>query len=259
MRRDDRCECDHRSPVRDVIVLCYHAVHERWPAPLSVTPEALEWQLSTLLRRGYKGVTFHQAVNGPGSGRHVAVTFDDAYLAVLEVAAPILSRLGLPATVFVPTRYPDRPDEPMAWPGIDRWVHGPYREQLRPMSWRQLEALAERGWEVGSHTRSHPRLTTLGDDALRDELEGSKLDCERALGRPCHSLAYPYGDHDPRVVAAASDAGYASAGTLPGRLRQGGPLEWPRVGVYQADGGWRFRLKVSPAVRRLRASALWPR
>ena len=30
----------------DTIVLCYHAVSERWPAPLSVTPQAFASQLA---------------------------------------------------------------------------------------------------------------------------------------------------------------------------------------------------------------------
>ena len=32
------------------------------------------------------------------------------------------------------------------------------------MSWDQLGGLAEAGWEIGSHTRTHPHLTQVGDD-----------------------------------------------------------------------------------------------
>ena len=42
----------------DPLVLCYHAVSERWPAPLSVTPDAFERQLRRLSRGGFRGVTF---------------------------------------------------------------------------------------------------------------------------------------------------------------------------------------------------------
>ena len=45
------------------------------------------------------------------------VTFDDAYLSVLERAYPVLASLGLPGVVFVPTDWPDRAP-PMSWPGI---------------------------------------------------------------------------------------------------------------------------------------------
>ena len=62
---------------------------------LSVTPAAFERQLELLLRRGYQGATFHDAVTRPRAGKTVAVTFDDAYLSVLELALPILDRLGV--------------------------------------------------------------------------------------------------------------------------------------------------------------------
>ena len=83
----------------DGIVLCYHALSPTWEADLSTTPERFERQLELLVRRGYRGVTFEQAVRAPHE-RTVAVTFDDAYRSVLELARPILDRLGLPATVF---------------------------------------------------------------------------------------------------------------------------------------------------------------
>jgi hypothetical protein len=59
------------------------------------------------------------------------------------------------------------------------------------------------------------------------------------------------------VVEAAAKAGYETAGTLPRRLVGTGPLAWPRVGVYHADGDRRFRAKVSPGMRRLRSSPAW--
>jgi peptidoglycan/xylan/chitin deacetylase (PgdA/CDA1 family) len=241
------------------LVLCYHAVSVDWPAPLSVTPDALERQLQLLVRRGHRGATFAEVADGSVDGRAVAVTFDDAYLSVLERAKPILDAAGFPGTVFVPTDYPDRPERPMAWDGIDQWLGGPHEPDLRPMSWGQVGQLADAGWEIGSHTRSHPRLTRLPDDALARELRESRATLEERLGRPCTTLAYPYGDHDARVVAAAGAAGYAAAGTLPGRLPRPEPLAWPRVGIYHADDERRFRLKVSAGMRLLRRLPVWPK
>jgi peptidoglycan/xylan/chitin deacetylase (PgdA/CDA1 family) len=241
--------------VADVLVLCYHAVSERWPADLSVTPQRFEEQLALLVRRGYRGATFQQAVVSPPARRTLAVTFDDAYRSVLELAFPILARLGLPGSVFVPTDFAGR--APMAWPGIDRWLGGPHEQELAGMSWEDLGELATAGWEIGSHTRSHPHLTLLDDASLADELRVSRETCEERLGRPCRSLAYPYGDVDERVVEAARAAGYETGATLPRRLTAAGPLEWPRVGIYHGDDLRRFRAKVSPQVRLLRRSPLW--
>ena len=241
----------------DVLVLCYHAVSERFPAPLSVTPNAFERQLRQLAQAGFEGATFEAAVSRPAR-RTVAVTFDDAYLSVLQVAKPLLDAVGFPATVYAPTAYLDTPDRPLSWEGIDQWIGGEHERELLPMSWDQLGGLAEAGWEIGSHTRTHPHLTKLDDDALRVELAESRTTVEERLGRPCPTLAYPYGDHDERVVAAAGAAGYAAAGTLPGRLPRPRPLAWPRIGIYHSDDERRFRMKVSRTMRWLRGSRIWP-
>lgn len=240
----------------DVLVLCYHAVSETWPAALSVTPDEFERQLSLLHRRGFRGVTVAEALTDPPAGRVLAVTFDDAYRSVLELARPILESLGMVASVYVVTGWAERPG-PMSWPGIDQWVGGPHEQELACMGWDELRSLADGGWEVGSHTRSHPRLPELGEAALDEELAGSRADCERAMGRRCDSLAYPYGAVDEPVVEAAERAGYRFGITLPRMLHAPRPLHWPRVGIYHADSGWRFRVKVSPAVRRARASRAW--
>jgi peptidoglycan/xylan/chitin deacetylase (PgdA/CDA1 family) len=242
----------------NVLVLCYHAVSERWPAPLSVTPRALEEQLGLLVKRGYRGITFGEAVLSPPPGRTVVVTFDDAFRSVLELARPILARLGLPATVFVPTDFPAAPERPMSWPGIDEWVGSEHEHEMRPMSWGELAEVAGEGWEIGSHTKSHPHLTRLGDAQLAEELADSRREIEDRLSRPCPALAYPYGDHDDRVVAAAGRAGYKAAGTLPARLTGAGPLRRPRVGVYRDDDLRRYKLKVSRPLGLLRATPLWP-
>lgn len=233
----------------DVVVLCYHAVSESWRDSLAVTSRELRAQLQSLVRRGYRGATFSDAVSAPRSGRTLAVTFDDACSSVADLALPILSDLGLPGTVFAVSDFGDG-SRLLRWPEIERWHGGPHEAELRCLDWERLAALADAGWEIGSHTRSHPHLTELDDAALATELRGSRLACETALRRPCRSIAYPFGDVDARVVAAARAAGYEAAAGLPGgQVAGAGPLDWPRVGVYQRDSLRRFQLKVALAAR----------
>lgn len=239
-----------------VLVLCYHALSATWPAELSVTPDALARQLEMLAKRGYVGTTFSAAALGRAPGRKaVAITFDDGYASTLRLAAPILERFGMPGTVFVPTDHIG--GGPMQWPGIEQWVGTEHEQELQPLSWDEVRTLAGAGWEVGSHTRSHPRLPEVEDEQLSDELAGSRNTCEEMLDMPCRSIAYPYGDHDSRVVAATGAAGYAAAATFPSRLTRPVPLMWPRVGVFHEDGPRVFAAKISPTLSRIRRSPLW--
>lgn len=240
----------------EVLVLAYHAVSESWPADLSVKPERLASQLERLTARGYRGATVHEAVHEPPAPKTLAVTFDDGFRSVLTLALPTLRRYGIPGTVFVPTRFVGT-EEPMRWPGIDQWLDGCHDAELLPMSWAELATLADAGWEVGSHTSSHPRLTQIDDASLEAELRESRETCERRLSRPCRSLAYPYGDHDGRVVRAARAAGYEVACTLPEDFRADDPLCTPRVGIYHRDTDVIFRVKTSPWTCRSRRSRAW--
>jgi peptidoglycan/xylan/chitin deacetylase (PgdA/CDA1 family) len=241
----------------ELLILCYHAVSEKFPASLSVSPRALGDQLRTLVRRGYRGATFSDALGRPDEGKTLVVTFDDAYRSVVRRGFPILAELGLPATVFAPTAYIGT-EQPMFWDGIDRWHGTAHEAELIPCSWQELEMLLDAGWEVGSHTRTHPRLPELTDVELAKELRGSRRDCEERLGVTCRSIAYPYGAVDQRVAHAVADAGYSCAAELPGSFRTPSEsLRWPRVGLYHRDAPWRFRLKTAGFTRSLRSTAAW--
>jgi peptidoglycan/xylan/chitin deacetylase (PgdA/CDA1 family) len=241
----------------DVLILCYHAVSPTWTAPLSIPPETLERQLAWLLRLGWKGDTFCGAVLSPPARRTFAVTFDDGFSSVFEYARPILSEFGVPATVFVPSAFPSTAG-PLLWPGIDHWAHTDRAGELRAMTWDQLGTLAQEGWEVGSHTHTHPRLTTLDDEPLRNELEQSRTEIGAQLGFDCLSIAYPFGDVDSRVAREADAAGYTLGATMSSHVAEQPFLRWQRVGIYHVDSLWRFALKATRPMRRVRASRVWP-
>jgi len=218
--------------------------------------------LTTLKRRGYVGLTFAESERRRQAGslpeRCVVVTFDDGYVSTFE-AKPILDELGWPATVFVVTRFIDS-DEPMSWPGSGPWTRSS-PEQMKSMNWTTLERLALSGWEVGSHTVSHPVLLDVDDERLSAELNLSRHRIAERLGT-CETVAYPYGVADARVAAAARAAGYLAGCTLTPAHRVDEPDRRPRVGLAARDDGWRRWAKLSPTVGRLRrtwiAGALEP-
>jgi peptidoglycan/xylan/chitin deacetylase (PgdA/CDA1 family) len=92
-----------RRCVRSVL---YHHVGSDQPciAKLGVTidPERFERHVRLLVRE-YEPVTLRQVIDGDLPERPLLVTFDDCYRSVLDVAAPILRRYGVPATLFLTT------------------------------------------------------------------------------------------------------------------------------------------------------------
>jgi peptidoglycan/xylan/chitin deacetylase (PgdA/CDA1 family) len=240
-----------------VLVLCYHAISDSWPDPLAVDAGRLDAQLERLLRRGWHATTFSDAVTAPPAPRTLAVTFDDGFRSVIRFALPVLTRLGIPGTVFVPSAFVDD-GRPFAWPQIDRWLGTDHESELEGMSWGELAELRDGGWEIGSHSASHPRLTALADAPLTSELRASKAAIERGVGCRCRSIAYPYADVDARVAAAARAAGYEAGAALLPLRHEGDRLRYPRVPVFATETGVRHRLHVTRTVRRLQATRAWP-
>ena len=235
--------------MRDTLVLAYHAISPTWPAALSIEPERLDAQLTALAAMGYRATTFTEAVTKPPAHRTLAVTFDDGFRSVSELALPILERHNMIGTAFIPTRYIGR-DGVAQWPGIDRWIGGVHEPELAPMSWADVGRLQQAGWEIGSHTVSHPSLTGLADRALHEELAESRRECGERLGTRCAAVAYPYGDVDRRVMDAARAYGYVAAAALPERIHRTHRFCWPRVGIWHNDPEHVFAAKLSPLRRR---------
>ena len=90
-----------------LLILGWHNVEPSWcfPAPADDGPRGLERQFR-MLRNAAHVVDLSEALSALSAGRElpsrsVAITFDDGYRDNLELAAPMLERLGLPATFFL--------------------------------------------------------------------------------------------------------------------------------------------------------------
>ena len=70
------------------------------------------------------------------------------------------------------------------------------------------------GHEVAVHTCTHPALTLLSDEQLKEEIEADKAALERITGKDVVGMAYPYGEFDERVCAAVKAAGLAYSRTV---------------------------------------------
>jgi peptidoglycan/xylan/chitin deacetylase (PgdA/CDA1 family) len=177
----------------------------------------------------------------------VRATFDDAFRSAATVF-PELQRLGVSVQIFVCTRYA-LVGAPLTIPELA----GDDPNELVTMNWDELRDHAARGIAIGSHTVSHPHLTTLSDDELRRQLTESKQAIEDRLRRSCDDLAYPYGEHDARVRAAARAAGYGRAYALQGSKAD--PYALPRLDLYRRHTVPRTLLRALARNRRRRPLA----
>jgi glucose/arabinose dehydrogenase/peptidoglycan/xylan/chitin deacetylase (PgdA/CDA1 family) len=79
----------------------------------------------------------------------------------------------------------------------------------------QIQEIKAQGHEIGSHTKTHPYLTTLNSIDLIDEVSGSKSDLTNIMGLSgINTFVYPYGDYDSTVRQAVVNAGYVGARTV---------------------------------------------
>jgi len=213
-------------------VLCYHRVGGT--LELGVTRlgrRAFVRQVANLAHDGWQTLSLAEAVrrerDATVAPKTLLLTFDDGYASLERSALPALAEAGFTATLFVVTDFVG---------GANAWDL-PYAGRQRLLDWDALERWQARGFDVASHTATHPRLDWLSDEAALDELARSREALVRRLG-PAAGLgvAYPFGRADARIRSLAAKAGYAIGFGLPEPgVRH--PLCLPRTPVYAWDVG----------------------
>ena len=86
-------------------------------------------------------------------------------------------------------------------------------EDLHALSWEMLREMSRSGVTVGSHSRTHARLTQENWKKVLDETQGSRQELECRLGTTVEHFAYPGGAFNAGVVSAVAAAGYRCAYT----------------------------------------------
>jgi peptidoglycan/xylan/chitin deacetylase (PgdA/CDA1 family) len=177
----------HSAPVP---ILEYHVIGFRPPgAPheqLYVTPNELREQVAWLARHGWHtvglgAVARYWRAGAPLPHKPVVLSFDDGYPGDWRYALPILH-----AQHFA---------------GVLNLEIG----DLVPFHVRQL---ARAGWEIDSHTFTHPDLRTLSDPQIVREVVHSRRWLQRTFHVPVPAFCYPFGLYDDRVIRAVERAGY---------------------------------------------------
>lgn len=222
-------------------ILCYHLVGAGTGSPVDVPAVEFERHMRALhehacpvsLQRGLA------AVRTGSTEQLVAVTFDDAFRNFLEAAWPVLQRLRIPVTVFVPTGF------------VTGTIPSPLANvDLPPCNWPELRELAASDLvDIGSHTCSHMDLRILQTAQLRAELRDSRSLLEDRLGVQVGSFCYPRALWNRRCEAEV--AGVYDLAVVGGGRRNGkrtSPLRLSRTSVRSGP---------PLAIERWMRSSLW--
>lgn len=215
--------------LRGTRVFAYHLVGGGTDSPVDLPRRTFRRQMSEL-REIAEVVPLADAVRDPEGGAgdrpRVALTFDDAYASFHDTVWPVLRELDLPATLFVPVGFVEGTSPaPIA-----------ANPKLSPCSWAQLAEMSrEEGAgsiHIGSHTWSHPDLTTLEAPRIREELTVSRQRLEGRLGRRVTAFCYPRARWNRRVETLVAEV-YELAVVGGGRcLRRRTPrLRVPRIPI----------------------------
>jgi peptidoglycan/xylan/chitin deacetylase (PgdA/CDA1 family) len=178
-------------------ILMYHSIDDSG-SPISVGRDSFRAHVSWLASGRVRVVPLDQIMTVDPSMDAVALTFDDGFANFASEAAPLLLEHRLPVTLFVVA---DQAGKTNAWGGYEP----PGIPVLPLLGWGELGRLAEAGITLGGHTRTHPRLSGLSREALRDEVAGSAERIEAECGVRPATFAYPYGAFDAAAVAAVTE------------------------------------------------------
>ena len=97
------------------------------------------------------------------------------------------------------------------------------------MNWDELAALDPALITIGSHTLTHPILTTLTTEEINFELSESRRQLEQKLAREIPFFCYPNGSYDERVYQAAKNNYSAALTTETGMLSRENEFDLHRL------------------------------
>ncbi len=177
------------------ILMYHHVDNEPYSKAhrLSVTPQALDAQISFLLQHGYRFVTLNQALDefreATTSPAHTLVlTFDDGYRSFYQNVLPLLKKYNVPASFYVIIQ--------------DIGNAG-------NVTWPMLREIRDSGLvEIGAHTVNHKDLSRLGEKEQRYQLEESKIVLEKGLGTTVTTAAYPFGKFNTVTKKLCKEIGF---------------------------------------------------
>jgi peptidoglycan/xylan/chitin deacetylase (PgdA/CDA1 family) len=164
-------------------------------AVIAFSPQIFRQGMTQLHESGYRTLSLIDAANclykhEPFPARSIVITFDDGYRSVYDEAFPVLQRYAMSATVFLTVGKRNAVNLDGSLPSL---------EGRSMLSWRSIREMHNYGIMFGAHTMTHPDLTHLPMNKVKEEILASKEIIENALGISVSTFAYPYGRYNALV------------------------------------------------------------
>lgn len=206
------------------VVLLYHAVGN---GPWAMSAEQFRDQMQWLAANASLRTVDDLLEDRLGGDLQVAITFDDGYGCLRDVALPILDTVGARPCVYLNTGWVLDADRR---PSDATLGHYPGEHFL---SWADVRVLDDHGWTIGSHGVDHLDLTTQSEPVVRTQLADSKAAVEARVGTPCEGFAYTWGRSTQRLRELTAAAGYrhAMGGQHGPASKTYDPMAVPRINV----------------------------
>lgn len=144
----------------------------------------------------------------------VSVTFDDGWTNQYTNALPLLQKYGVKGTFYI--------------------ISGELNDQPDYMSPSQVKNLYNNGNEIGSHSVTHPDLTTVSQNQLINEMAGSQTTLQNLIGAPVTDFAYPYGAYNTNTINLGQQY-YQSQRTVSAGLNTKDSLDLTKLKIYEVD------------------------
>ncbi len=214
---------------KGIRILTYHNINNEDKNYTTVSVSNFEAQIKFLKESGYQSIGIDDLLksNADRHSKEVVITFDDGWRDNFVHAFPILKKYGLKATIFLIANQIGKP---------------------KYLTKADIEKMHQNGFEFGSHTLSHPNLTTLSENQKYEELFGSRKKLEISLNMPIHFFCYPFGIYNEATVTAVKEAGYqAACSNRPGTNNKLEPFLLKRTEISAHDSLYDFMKKLSGA------------
>jgi peptidoglycan/xylan/chitin deacetylase (PgdA/CDA1 family) len=173
----------------EVPVLCYHRIEDGKKGDYTVSPATFSAHMRILADSGFQTISpaqLHDYLvhNATLPQKPVLITFDDSRVEHIEIAAPVMEKLGFKGVFFIMTITYNKKNY---------------------MTKDQIAELAKSGHTVGLHSWDHTMVTKYAEETdWQKQVIVPKEKLESIVGMEVDYWAYPNGVYDPKGAAELS-------------------------------------------------------